>query len=236
MVGFFKKFKFQKCIEWPWYGKFMKIGLWTYQIEALNKRFNSVLITPFYVNYNLIYECFRNCMFAKNYSFLHFHRAIIEKLQHIKLWKFAVFYTSSDTSSLPSMNKIRDGRVFLIGSLDMEWPISFIKMAFLSCKRSLEISTRRLTHLFKGQKRPLQSKVSIVATSSADSWKSNIWAFSAIRDFVTDLGIVILPRCTCNHIDTHIITSEALHHVPSLPASGIPNRGPALPWGTAKTS
>jgi hypothetical protein len=71
-----------------------------------------VLITPFYVNYNLIYECFRNCMFAKNYAFLHFHRAIREKLQHIKLWKFAVFRTSCGTSSLPSMNKIRDGWVF----------------------------------------------------------------------------------------------------------------------------
>jgi hypothetical protein len=43
----------------------MKIGLYTYQIKALNKSFNFVLITPFYVNYNLIYECFHNCMFAK---------------------------------------------------------------------------------------------------------------------------------------------------------------------------
>jgi hypothetical protein len=44
--------------------------------------------------------------------FFIFHRAISEKLQHIKLWKFAVFHTSRGTSSLPSMNKIRDDRVF----------------------------------------------------------------------------------------------------------------------------
>jgi hypothetical protein len=56
----------------------MKIGLYTYKIKALNKSCNFVLIIPFYVNYNLIYECFRNCMFAKNY-------AISEKLQHILL-------------------------------------------------------------------------------------------------------------------------------------------------------
>jgi hypothetical protein len=36
---------------------------------------------------------------AKKYAFLHFHRAISEKLQHIKLWKFAVFHTSRGTSS-----------------------------------------------------------------------------------------------------------------------------------------
>jgi hypothetical protein len=48
------------------------------QIKALNKSFNLVLITPFYVNYSLIYERFRNCMFVKNY-------AISEKLQHIQL-------------------------------------------------------------------------------------------------------------------------------------------------------
>jgi hypothetical protein len=38
--------------------------------------------------------------------FLHFQRAISEKLQHIKLLKFAVFHTSRGTSSLPSMNKV----------------------------------------------------------------------------------------------------------------------------------
>jgi hypothetical protein len=47
-----------------------------------------VLITPFCVSYNLIYECFRNYMFAKNYAFLHFHRAISEKLQHENLQFF----------------------------------------------------------------------------------------------------------------------------------------------------
>jgi hypothetical protein len=56
----------------------MKIGILTYQIKTLNQSFNFVLITPFYVNYNLIYECYRSCMFAKNY-------AISEKLQHIQL-------------------------------------------------------------------------------------------------------------------------------------------------------
>jgi hypothetical protein len=61
-----------------------KLVFKTYQIESLNKSFNFLLITPFYANYNLIYECFRNCMFAKNYAFHHFHRAVSEKLQHIK--------------------------------------------------------------------------------------------------------------------------------------------------------
>jgi hypothetical protein len=81
-----------------------------------------VLITPFSVNYNLIYECFRHYMFAKNYAFLHFLRAISEKPQHIKLWKFAVFYTSRGTSSLPSMNKIRDVRVFSLVHLTWNDP------------------------------------------------------------------------------------------------------------------
>lgn len=83
--------------------------------------------------------------------------------------------------------------------------LSFTKMAFLMCKMSLEIGTKRLTYQSRWQTRPLQSKESIVATSSADSSKSKIWAFSIIRDFVTDLGIVILPRCTWNHIDTYIL-------------------------------
>jgi hypothetical protein len=48
--------------------KFMKIGLYTYQIKSLNKSFNFLLITPFCVSYNLIFECFHNCMFAKNYE------------------------------------------------------------------------------------------------------------------------------------------------------------------------
>jgi hypothetical protein len=47
-------------------------------IKLKLKSVNFVLITPFYVNYNLIYECFRNCMFVKNYT-------ISEKLQHIQL-------------------------------------------------------------------------------------------------------------------------------------------------------
>jgi hypothetical protein len=59
-------------------------------IKALKKSCNFVLITPFHVNYNLIYECFRNCMFAKNYAFLHFHRAISKKLQH-KIMKICSF-------------------------------------------------------------------------------------------------------------------------------------------------
>jgi hypothetical protein len=56
------------------------------KLKALNKSFNFMLITPFYVSYNMIYEFFFcNCMFAKNYAFLYFHRAISEKLQDIKL-------------------------------------------------------------------------------------------------------------------------------------------------------
>jgi hypothetical protein len=51
-------------------------------------------------------------MFAKKYAFIHFHRAISEKLQFLKLSTIAVLHTSRGTSSLPSMNKIRDGRVF----------------------------------------------------------------------------------------------------------------------------
>ena len=86
--------------------------------------------------------------------------------------------------------------------------LSFTKMAFLICKRSLAMGTKRLTYQSRWQTRPLQSKESIVATSSADSSKSKIWAFSIIRDFVTDLGIVILPRCTWNHIDTYILKPQ----------------------------
>ena len=70
------------------------------------------------------------------------------------------------------------------------------------------MGTKRLTYQSRWQTRPLQSKESIVATSSADSSKSKIWAFSIIRDFVTDLGIVILPRCTWNHTDTYILKPQ----------------------------
>jgi hypothetical protein len=58
------------------------------------------------------------CMRKITHFFI-FHRAISEKLQHIKLWKFAFFYTSRGTSSLPSMNKIRDGRVFSLVHLTL---------------------------------------------------------------------------------------------------------------------
>jgi hypothetical protein len=47
---------------------------------------------------------------------------LCEKLQYIKLWKFAVFYTSRGTSSLPTMNKIRDGRVFSLVHLTWNDP------------------------------------------------------------------------------------------------------------------
>jgi hypothetical protein len=70
-------------------------------------------------------------MFAKNYAFLHFHRAIGEKLQHIKLWKFAVFHTSHGTSSLPSTNKIRDGRVFSLVHLTWNDPYIYQLLALL---------------------------------------------------------------------------------------------------------
>jgi hypothetical protein len=52
---------------------------------------------------------------------LRIHRAVSEKLQHMKLWKFAVFHTSCGTSSLPSMNKITDGRVFSL--VHLTWNI-----------------------------------------------------------------------------------------------------------------
>jgi hypothetical protein len=90
-----------------------------------------------------------------------------------------------------------------ISVVSFQSDISFTKMAFLMCTRPLEISTRRLTYQSTRQTRPSQSNVSIVATSSADSSKPKIWAFSIIRDFVTDLEIVILPRWTWNHIDTY---------------------------------
>jgi hypothetical protein len=99
-----------------------------------------VLITPFYVNYNLIYECFRNCMFAKNCAFLHFHRAISEKLLHIKLWKFAVFSTSRGTLSLPSMNKIGDGRVFSFVHLTHDVIGCLSVLATVHCQYSLHRS------------------------------------------------------------------------------------------------
>jgi hypothetical protein len=92
------------------------------KLKLLTKASISCLSHTFYVNYNLIYECFRNYVFAKNYAFLHFHRDISEKLQHIKLWKFAVFHNPRGTSSLPSMNKIRDGRVFSLVHLTWNDP------------------------------------------------------------------------------------------------------------------
>jgi hypothetical protein len=83
----------------------------THQIKAFNNSFNLVLITPFYVNYNLIYDFATACLWKFTHFFI-LHGAISEKLQHIKIWKFVIFHTSCGTSSLPSMNKIGDGRVF----------------------------------------------------------------------------------------------------------------------------
>jgi hypothetical protein len=57
-----------------------KFGLQTYHIKALNKSFNFVLITPFCVNYNLIYE-----VLFPQITCLRKKYAISEKLQHIKL-------------------------------------------------------------------------------------------------------------------------------------------------------
>ena len=115
----------------------------------------------------------------------------------------------------------RSGFVSLCLTLSVvSFQSDFTKTSFLICKICLEIGTKRLTYQFRWQTRPLQSNESIVATSSADSSKSKIWAFSIIRDFVTDFGIVILPRCTWNHIDTYILkTSEAIQHVPLLPTT-----------------
>jgi hypothetical protein len=64
--------------------------------------------------------------------FFIFHRAISEKLQHIKLWKSAVVHTSSGTSSLPSMNKIRDGRVFSLVHLTWNDPTIILNFSFRS--------------------------------------------------------------------------------------------------------
>jgi hypothetical protein len=59
------------------------------KLKLLTKASISCLSHPS-VSYNLIYECFHNCMFAKNYAFLHVSQGYKWKLQHIKLWKFAV--------------------------------------------------------------------------------------------------------------------------------------------------
>jgi hypothetical protein len=82
------------------------------KLKLLTKASISCLSHPSMSITTWFMSVFRNCVFVKNYTFLHFHRAVSEKLQHIKLWKCAVFHTSRGTSSLPSMNKIWDGRVF----------------------------------------------------------------------------------------------------------------------------
>jgi hypothetical protein len=71
------------------------------------------------------------------WTFTHFfilHRDISEKLQDIKILKFSVFHTSLGTSSLPSMNKIGDGRVFSLVHLTWNDPVlkhtGFISVAY----------------------------------------------------------------------------------------------------------
>jgi hypothetical protein len=97
-----------------------------------------------------------------------FHRATSEKLQHIKLWKFAVFHTSRGTSSLPSMNKIRDGRVFFIGSR-----INFTLVRIWSKKKK-----ERSTQLQKKKKNegnqlnPKQdTKIAILSNAMSCKWQ-----------------------------------------------------------------
>jgi hypothetical protein len=110
-VGFFK-IQISKIF---WIENLRKLVFRHIKLKLLTKCFNFMLITPLYVNYNLIYECFHNCMFAKNY-------AVSEKLQHIQFWKFAVFHTSHGTSSLPSINKIRVVMVFSLVHLTWNDP------------------------------------------------------------------------------------------------------------------
>jgi hypothetical protein len=98
-----------------------------------------VLITPIYVNYNLIYEVFSQLHVCEKLRYKW-------KLQHIQLWKFVVFHTSRGTSSLPSMNKIRDGMVFSLVHLTWNDPYDRVT-SFWNHKREVAsacIKTRAL--------------------------------------------------------------------------------------------
>jgi hypothetical protein len=57
-VGFFKSSNLKNILKDFEMENLRKLVFKTHQIKALNKSFNFVLITPFYVNHNLIYEVF----------------------------------------------------------------------------------------------------------------------------------------------------------------------------------
>ena len=62
------------------------------------------------------------------------------KNYNIKLRKFAVFHTSRGTSSLPSMNKIRDGRVFSLVHLTWNDPFKDQQSKKIARNRWLQFS------------------------------------------------------------------------------------------------
>jgi hypothetical protein len=107
-----KKFKFQKIF---WIENLRKLVFRHIKLKLLTKASISCLSHPSMSITTWFMKCFRNCVFAKNY-------AISEKLQHVQLWKFAVFHTSCGTSGLASMNKIRVGMVFSLVRLTWNDP------------------------------------------------------------------------------------------------------------------
>jgi hypothetical protein len=127
-------------------------------------------------------------MFAKNY-------AISEKLQHIQLWKFAVFHTSHGTSSLPSMNKIRVGMVFLLVHLTWNdpkpnshiprWchavPLPCCAALGLDCLSHLIYKVQpRLIHTFHAVQMPCHSE-----SSFSVPWLSMAWAWQGMGELVS---------------------------------------------------
>jgi hypothetical protein len=92
------------------------------KLKLLTKASISCLSHPSMSITTLFMSVFTIACLRKITHFFTLHRAISKKLQHIKLWKFAVFHTSRGTSSLPRMNKIRDGMVFSLVHLTWSDP------------------------------------------------------------------------------------------------------------------
>jgi hypothetical protein len=106
-------------------GNLRKLVFRHIKLKLLTKASISCLSHPFISITTWFMSVFTIACLRKIVRFFIF-TGLCEKLQNIKLWKFAVFSTSHGTSSLSSMNKIGDGRVSSFIHLTWNDPYSHI--------------------------------------------------------------------------------------------------------------
>jgi hypothetical protein len=90
-VGSFKNSNFKSILNYFEMEKLRKLVFRHIKLKLLTNSSISCLSHPSVSITTWFMSVYAIACLQKNCAFLHFHRAISEKLQHIKLWKFAVF-------------------------------------------------------------------------------------------------------------------------------------------------